>query len=113
MPPSDTASTPSTSLAHIPLPEFDTLTQAQVRGAACVFDGVALSAENAVDLGERKIRRPGEQVAWFPRACRRCAMEQSMVALQEHSGSCEPCLIDFTQCETGRALVRAVRDARR
>jgi hypothetical protein len=112
MSPSETAS-PSTSLAYIPIPEFDTLTQQQVRGADCVFDGVVLTAETAVDLGERRFRRLGENVAWFPRACRQCAMVQSMAALQDHSGSCEQCTDDFRECTTGLGLIRAVRDARR
>lgn len=111
--PSESASTLSNSLTYVPLPEFDTLSQAQVRGITCVHCGVALSPATAVDLGERKFRRPGDNVSWYPRSCQHCSMEQSMVALQEHSGSCEQCADDFTQCETGRGLVRAVRESRR
>jgi hypothetical protein len=112
MSPSETASAPANSLAYIPL-DFDALTQDQVRGITCAWCGAALNAETAVDLGERRLRRPGENVAWFPRGCRQCAMVQAMVALKGHSDSCEQCIDDYTRCETGLGLVRAVRDARR
>jgi hypothetical protein len=99
------------ALASLPLPEFNTLSQQQVRGITCVFDGVALSPATAVDLGEHRIRRI--HVSWFPRACRPCALPRAMQALQLHSGSCEQCVDDHTQCPTGLGLVRLVREARR
>jgi hypothetical protein len=107
---SETVSAPVNALAFIPLPEVHALSQQQVRGITCVFDGVALSPATAVDLGERQ---GSDGTGWFPRACRSCAMERSMVALQEHSGWCEQCTDDYLKCETGRGLVRAVREARR
>ncbi|MFF5533597.1 hypothetical protein ACFY71_14100 [Streptomyces cinerochromogenes] len=100
-------------LAVLPLPEFHTLSQDQVRGATCVWDGVGLSPETAVDLGERPLRRVGGQASWFPRACRRCALEQAMNALVAHSQSCEQCVDDRDLCPQGSGLVRAVRAARR
>lgn len=109
--PSDTASVSPLDL--LPLPEFNSLSQAQTRGITCVFDGVALSPATAVDLGARSFRRLGEQVSWFPRACRPCALRQAMDALVDHSQSCEQCVDDHNLCPTGLAWVRAVREARR
>ncbi|MFF1281035.1 hypothetical protein [Streptomyces sp. NPDC058299] len=109
--PTDTAS--MRALAALPLPEFNTLSQAQTRGITCVFDGVGLSPATAVDLGERPLRRLGERVSWFPRACRQCALTQAMNAVVAHGQSCEQCVDDHTLCPTGLGLVRAVREARR
>ncbi|QTD96217.1 hypothetical protein [Streptomyces cyanogenus] len=100
-------------LAVLSLPEFHTLSQDQVRGITCVYDGAALSSKTAVDLGERRLRRVGGRVSWFPRACRRCALEQAMSALVTHSQSCEECVDDSNLCPTGTGLVRAVREARK
>ncbi|CAM5555044.1 hypothetical protein GCM10010345_66500 [Streptomyces canarius] len=100
-------------LAVLPLPEFHTLSQDQVRGITCVYGGAALSPATAVDLGERRLRRVGGRVSWFPRACRRCALEQAMHALVAHSQVCEQCVDDRNLCTTGLGLVRAVREARR
>ncbi|OYP16979.1 hypothetical protein CFC35_22765 [Streptomyces sp. FBKL.4005] len=101
------------AFALLPLPELHTLSQDQVRGTTCVWDGVGLSPEIAVDLGERKLRRVDGRVSWFPRACRRCALERAMHALVEHSQSCEQCVDDQNVCALGAGLVRAVREARR
>ncbi|MGV9755448.1 hypothetical protein ACWDUC_06370 [Streptomyces tricolor] len=101
------------ALDLLPLPEFHTLSQDQVRGATCVWDGVGLSSATAIDLGERKLKRVGGRVSWFPRACRRCALEQAMNTLVAHSQTCEQCVDDSNLCPTGSGLVRAVREARR
>ncbi|MGW7786125.1 hypothetical protein [Streptomyces tricolor] len=101
------------ALAMLPLPEFHTLSQDQTRGITCAFDGVGLSPATAVSLGERSLRRVGGRVSWFPRACRRCALEQAMNALVAHSQTCEQCVDDSNLCPTGSGLVRAVREARR
>ncbi|MFD8949493.1 hypothetical protein ACFV0B_11620 [Streptomyces xanthophaeus] len=52
------------------LPSVSTLSEQQVRGVACVYCGVILCAATAVDLGERRSRRPGGSYSWYPRACR-------------------------------------------
>ncbi|MET9448093.1 hypothetical protein [Streptomyces cinerochromogenes] len=106
-------STAVSDLLPLPLPEFHTLSQDQARGSTCVWDGVGLSPETAVDLGERSLRRVGGQTSWFPRACRRCALEQAMNALVAHSQECEQCVDDQNLCPEGLGLVRAVRAARR
>ncbi|MET8766300.1 hypothetical protein [Streptomyces sp. NPDC004658] len=111
--PSDTVSASDNALTLLPLPEFNSLSQAQVRGATCVWDGVPLTAETAVDLGERRVRRITERVSWFPRACRPCALKQAMDALLEHGQSCEQCVDDSSLCPVGLTLTRAIREARR
>ncbi|MGW4505667.1 hypothetical protein ACWENO_13610 [Streptomyces sp. NPDC004436] len=52
------------------LPPVGTLTEDQVRGAACVWCGAPLDSTTAVDLGERPARIGDLAVRWFPRACR-------------------------------------------
>ncbi|MFF3620090.1 hypothetical protein [Streptomyces sp. NPDC002467] len=51
------------------LPPLSELSEQQVRGSACVFCGIHLDNETAVDLGERRAGRAGATVRWFPRAC--------------------------------------------
>lgn len=94
----------------LPLPDLDGLTDQQTRGATCVWDGTPLTATTAIDLGER---HADDGTSWFPRACRPCTLPRAMSALQAHAGMCEPCVDDHTQCPTGLALVRLVREARR
>lgn len=94
----------------LPLPGYSTLTEEQRRGATCVWDGTPLTTPTAIDLGEQQA---GDGTHWFPRACRPCTLPRAMQALQEHSGMCEPCVDDYTQCPTGVGLVRLVREARR
>ncbi|MGW0996415.1 hypothetical protein [Streptomyces sp. NPDC002520] len=100
-------------LAALPLPAYNSLSQAQTRGITCVWDGVAVTPGTAVDLGPRTFRRLGEPVQWFPRACKPCAQQQAMDTLMQHTQTCEQCVDDHTQCPIGLGLVRAVRRARR
>ncbi|WP_225811353.1 hypothetical protein [Streptomyces spinosus] len=109
--PSDTAN--AAALAALPLPEFNSLSQGQVRGIACIWDGAPLSTATAVDLGERKVRLVGTRISWFPRACRPCALKQAMDALLEHGQSCEQCTDDSSLCPVGTGLLRAIHEARR
>lgn len=51
------------------LPPLSSLSEQQVRGAACVYCGIHLDNGNAVDLGEQRTGRAGSAVFWFPRAC--------------------------------------------
>jgi hypothetical protein len=100
-------------LSILAVPAFNGLTQDQARGITCVWGGTVLTDETAVDLGERLVRRPGERVGWYPRACRPCALRQAMDALVAHSQSCERCTDGLDLCAQGLGLVRAVRQARR
>ncbi|MEU2059763.1 hypothetical protein [Streptomyces sp. NPDC013455] len=104
------ASTQLAGLHSLPLPGRDDLTTDQARGAACVWDSAPLDTAAAVDLGERKA---ADGTAYFPRACRPCALQKAMDALVAHGQSCGQCLADHTRCPVGLELVRAVREARR
>ncbi|MER7781770.1 hypothetical protein ACQ5JZ_06840 [Streptomyces sp. ZG43] len=60
--------------AELPTPSV--LTDAQSRGAACVWCDGYLATASAVDLGMRAHPQyPG--VLWFPRACPACAEGRS------------------------------------
>lgn len=95
------------------LPALDTLTEQQVRGQACVWDGVPLAGVAAVDLGEHSASRAGSAVRWFPRGCPRCVAAAALRALHEHAPTCEQCVDDSSRCDDGLALRRLMRDARR
>lgn len=97
----------------LPLPPLDGLTQQQVRGITCVWDGIALTPDTAIDLGERTMNRLGEPVRWFPRGCRRCTGEAAYRLLLEHAPLCEQCVDDSSNCPTGTGLNRLIREARR
>jgi hypothetical protein len=105
------------ALALLVLPALDGLTDEQVRGAVCVWDRNErpLSAETAVDVGERMDKLPGtsSSMRWFPRACQPHTEQAALRALHEHAPMCEPCVDNAAECETGRALNRLRRDAQR
>ncbi|MDQ0991626.1 hypothetical protein [Streptomyces sp. V3I7] len=97
----------------LPLPAINGLSQQQVRGMTCVWDGIALTGATAIDLGPRRLRWCGHVIQWFPRGCRPCVLPRAMEKLHLHTQSCEQCVYDFTQCATGRGLVRLIRETRR
>lgn len=103
-----TSTPPNSTLALLPIPPLDDLSEQQVRGTACVWDGKHLSPGNAVDLGPRIGRRAGQPFRWFPRACGLCVSTQALRAVYEHVDDCEPCRTskEGTNCDTGRALIR-------
>jgi hypothetical protein len=101
-----------TAVANLlPLPDLTGLTDQQQRGSACTFDGrhTSLTATTAVDLGEQTTGG----ITLFLRACKACTQAQALHTLQTHSGTCEQCVDDYTQCPTGVGLVRLVRETRR
>ncbi|MGW7198441.1 hypothetical protein [Streptomyces chryseus] len=51
------------------VPPAERLSQRQQRGMDCVFCGITLSSETAVDLGPRRIRILDHITQWFPRSC--------------------------------------------
>ncbi|MGW4602752.1 hypothetical protein ACWENS_05680 [Streptomyces sp. NPDC004532] len=89
------------------------LSEAQQRGADCVWCGVPLTAETAVDLGERRVRVLDEHVTVFPRGCRRDAAANAYRALFDHAPYCEQCVDAPDRCDTGMALRRLMREGRR
>ncbi|MFJ6660173.1 hypothetical protein ACIQNG_28045 [Streptomyces sp. NPDC091377] len=101
------AQAPRTVLDHIGVPPLDALTADQARGAVCVWDAgeEPLTAESAVDLGERVTG-----VHWFPRACRAHAGRRAYQALLDHAPRCEQCVDDAGSCGTGLALYRLIRE---
>ena len=109
MPP-DNASPALDALAILPLPDHNSLSQQQVRGTACVWCGVALAPDTAVDLGERRIRVLDDHVTTFPRGCRQCTGQAAYNALFDHSPMCEQCVNNAAGCETGRQLRRLVKE---
>jgi hypothetical protein len=100
------------ALALLPLPSLDGLTEPQVRGTACVWDGVPLLRVAAVNLGPRPKKRLGQPWQWFPQACPRCVREAAIRALREHHGMCEQCTDDATICRIRRALEQLAREGR-
>lgn len=96
-------------LALLPLPSLDGLSEQQVRGKACLWCGVTLAAETAVDLGPRVTKRAGSEVRWFPRGCRKDTARQAMTALYDHAPQCEQCVDRPEGCETGAGLRRLTR----
>ncbi|MEU0740211.1 hypothetical protein [Streptomyces sp. NPDC006134] len=101
---------PPEVLALLALPDVDTLTPDQARGAVCAWCPTRLLAETAVDLGEHTDPEAGR---WWPRACGPCVGRRAHHALYAHVALCEPCVDDVARCEIGRTLSRLVRRYRR
>lgn len=109
----ETASTPTVDvLALLTLPAHAGLSQYQDRGQACVWCGVILSAETAVNLGKRRIRLLDTHRNWFPRGCRSCVKEKAYLALFDHAPKCKQCT-DDPGCPTAVGLRRLMREGRR
>ncbi|WP_042170076.1 hypothetical protein [Streptomyces sp. NBRC 110035] len=106
---SPTATVRERVLAALALPALDGLTQAQVRGATCVWDGIALTAGTAVDLGPRKKRRPGGTYSWFPRGCKRCTARRAYRALFDHAPACGLCR-KGPECPVSVEVHRLIRE---
>ena len=101
------------ALALLELPDLEGLSEAQVRGAECIWCSGTLTADTAVDLGERKHRRLDGRYSTFPRADRRCVHDAAYSVLLDHAPSCEQCVDNAAECPTGRALRRLMREYRR
>lgn len=83
------------------LPNPARLTPDQVRGGDCCWCRTVLTAETAVDLGER--RHP---LHWFPRCCPTCIQDQA----RTHGSMCEVCVEEPAACDTAAALRQLVRE---
>ncbi|MFE4780984.1 hypothetical protein ACFRI7_13850 [Streptomyces sp. NPDC056716] len=92
------------------LSPLETFTDAQARGAVCVWDATEtpLASESAVDLGERQ----DDGVRWVPCACRTHTGRQAYRALLDHAPLCVQCVDDAASCPTGIGLRRLMRDGR-
>ncbi|MGI5509356.1 hypothetical protein [Streptomyces sp. CA-106131] len=113
--PERTDTAPPGGRAALPLPGAGDLSEQQQRGAECVWCRITLTAETAVDLGERRIRVGGSHVTAFPRGCRPCTADAAYRALFDHTqvNRCEHCADDAGSCETHIALRRLIREGRR
>lgn len=101
-------------LALLTLPSFSALSEQQVRGITCVWDGVTLTPATAVDLGPRDVKQLGEKCQWYPRGCITCVVEHAMRALMDHAVDCSACVGNAAGCDMGAALRRiAMRQGRR
>lgn len=83
------------------LPDPAGLTEEQRRGRRCCWCPTRLTAETAVDLGERK-----DPVHWFPRCCPACIQAED----RDHVSMCETCVETPGACETAAALRQLVRE---
>lgn len=102
------------ALAVLAIPPLGRLTEQQVRGIACVWDGAPLRNGTAVDLGARSATRAGADVAWYPRACRTCVSRAALVQLHQHAPGCDECRPKGGRsCSTGLTLIRLEREYRR
>ncbi|GAA5048296.1 hypothetical protein [Streptomyces similanensis] len=105
------------------LPDLDTVSADQSRGATCVWCQVRLVGATAVDLGERMGLPAGEEadlfepekelVRWYPRACPKCTADRAHKGLFAHTPACEQCVDGASLCPAGRILYRLVREGRR
>jgi hypothetical protein len=93
--------TQALELDTLALPNPVKLNTDQVRGGHCCWCDMVLTAETAVDLGER--RHP---VHWFPRCCPTCIRSQA----RNHVSMCETCVEQPGACETAAALRQLVRE---
>ncbi|MEF9903658.1 hypothetical protein [Streptomyces sp. P9-A2] len=96
-------------IAALTLPDLDGLTQAQVRGATCVWDGIALTSLTAVNLGPRKKKWLDSTYDWFPRGCRRCVGRRAYRYLFDHAPGCEHCQKSPT-CPISVEVHRLIRE---
>lgn len=103
---------PAKVLKAIGLPSLDTLTDARVRGAECVWGGERLTVETAISLGEHLVEGSGTTA--FLRACRKCAAQQAYAALLDHGTNCRLCARKETawDCTIGRGLYRIASNGR-
>lgn len=102
-------STTLDTLALLALPTRDTLSEQQIRGSHCIWDGITLAPATAVDLGPRRIRRAGSHIDWYPRACRRCTSDAAFRALHRHVPECGDRGEEIT-CPVCRGLLRLIRE---
>jgi hypothetical protein len=90
------------ALAALALPSPGTLTEEQLRGATCVWDGTTLTPETAIDL----VPRRDGPYQWFPRACVACITTHALAALYDHVDECSECSTANALCPAGRQLYR-------
>ncbi|MFG3154211.1 hypothetical protein ACGF7W_19455 [Streptomyces sp. NPDC048219] len=117
-----TSTVPPGALEALALPGLDALTDAQTRGADCIWCRTPLTADMAVDFGEVQSPLSGTSsqhgMRWYPRACPACAQPRAHRALWDHAPGCDDCRAapaagERGTCEISRGLYRLVRECRR
>lgn len=99
------------TLRVLVLPSLDLVTDAQTRGASCVWCDGPLTTDMAVDLGETMSPLKGttSPMRWTPRACPACTAERARRGRFAHATTCEQCTDDDAQCPVGEGLLDLVR----
>ncbi|WTC56831.1 hypothetical protein OH715_16795 [Streptomyces cellulosae] len=90
---------------ELPLPALGMLSDAHRRGSRCAWCSTPLTAEQAVDAGERTAEDGGHL---FPRGCAPCAGRAAYTLLQQHAPACDVCKGSAT-CPTALAAVRLMK----
>ncbi|MFK8911986.1 hypothetical protein, partial [Streptomyces sp. YS-3] len=80
------------------VPDIGGLSQAQQRGVDCVWCGVTLSAETAVDLGPRPLKILDYRTYWYPRACPRHALPRICAVCDEPVAGEAEVVLGFSSC---------------
>jgi hypothetical protein len=93
----------------LPLPQYLGLTDAQRRGAVCVWCREPLTAETARNLGERPA--PDGTRMW-PRGCTPCVCTEARRIASLHPRRCRTCDTG-KQCDDRDALYALAREDRR
>lgn len=102
--------TDSSALPMLPLPQVIGLSDAQRRGAECVWCSTTLTAETARDLGERPT---SEGVRIWPRGCTPCVCAEARRVFSLHSRKCRTCIDNREPCDDRRALRDLALEGRR
>jgi len=93
---------------QLPLPALSLLSDRQRRGADCAWCPRTLTADTAVDAGERPAADGGNL---FPRGCAPCAARAAYRLLWEHARACDVCRTDAS-CPIAVAAQRIMREGR-
>ncbi|MBJ6615572.1 hypothetical protein [Streptomyces sp. I4(2020)] len=101
------AATPTGALT-LPLPALGMLSDAHRRGSRCAWCSTPLTAETAVDAGERDAE-DGSRI--FPRGCADCAGRAAYRLLFDHATACNRCRTDAS-CPVAVAAQRLMRGGR-
>jgi hypothetical protein len=103
-----TPTAPRTGALPLPLPALGMLSDAHRRGARCAWCSTPLTAETAVDAGERDAE-DGARI--FPRGCVQCAGRAAYRLLFQHAPHCDRCRTDAS-CPVAVAAQRLMRGGR-
>ena len=108
----ETHTSQASVLDLLTIPGIAGLSEHQVRGMACVWDGITLTSATAVDLGVHSASRAGESVSWYPRGCRSCTSRAAYRALLDHTQDCRTCKDSAEGCDQGHALQQLAKQGR-